>query len=509
MISCSNSNCDYSANLERAVSLPHKNSIDPDSATPTDWEDLSIRLFSRSKVEVEGKKESTETGFRTGEEMQDDTLTVVLSPRKRGLNHIKLFKSLEDLDLDSKENDSGSSSNSSRGPFQELPLAPTSQDSKSDHSKSSASWDWKERPEGPLVRFNRLRILADWECSALEESEIFEAVRVRLLHFSSSSSSTSEDQSSSRSPSEIEPQLWDFFPQQFQLNETPSSSASTSTSFSTTTSSSSTPVNFSDLRQVSPGDSCSSCRSGLLNSTKAIEIGHTFLLGTKYSEALGVGFTTNEEVDGISKSITKPFQMGCYGLGITRLLGSLAQKGEVEFDKAQKRSKKKELETQSSKTAEGGKQTKKKEIERKGLIWPKGLSPFTALIVPTFPLSIKKEEAILKLELLLNNGLMIPKAFSSSNNSSLVEKDEDEDDYDFSPVEMLKVSENDIALDDRPNLSFGQKLMDYELIGYEHLFVIGNHFEKEGEIEWRSWRRIKEGDEGEGVYEQRKVFIKI
>jgi hypothetical protein len=101
---------------------------------------------------------------------------------------------------------------------------------------------------------------------------------------------------------------------------------------------------------------------------------------------------------------------------------------------------------------------------------------------------------------------MILKAFSSSNNSSLIEKDEYEDD--FSPVELLKVSKNDIALDDRQNLSFGQKLMNDELVGYEHLFVIGNHFEKDGEIEWRSWRRIQEKDEEE-VYEQRKVFIKI
>jgi hypothetical protein len=86
---------------------------------------------------------------------------VVLSPKKRGLNDIKLIKSLEDLDLGSKENHSGSSSSSSRDPFQELPLAPTSQGSKSDSNASSASLDWKERPEGPLLRFGRLRILAD------------------------------------------------------------------------------------------------------------------------------------------------------------------------------------------------------------------------------------------------------------------------------------------------------------------------------------------------------------
>ena len=285
MISCSNSNCDYSANLERAVSLSHKNSIDPDSATPTDWEDLSVRLFSRGK-EVEQKRKSSEAGFRIGEELQDDTLTVVLSPKKRGLNDIKLFKSLEDLNLDSTENDFGSSSNSSRDPFQELPLAPISQDSKSDSNTLSASWDWNERPEGPLVRFNQLRVLADWECSALEESEIFEAVRRRLLHFSSFSPSTSEKQISNRSQPEIEPQLGNFLPQQSHLNETRSSSASTSTSLSTTTFSFSAPIRFSDLKKVLPGDGCFSCRSGLLNSTKAIEIGHTFLLGTKYPEAL-------------------------------------------------------------------------------------------------------------------------------------------------------------------------------------------------------------------------------
>lgn len=72
--------------------------------------------------------------------------------------------------------------------------------------------------------------------------KILEAVRMRLLHFSSFSPLTSERQISNRSQPEIEPQLGDFLPQQFHLNETRSSSASTSTSFSTTTSSFSAPI---------------------------------------------------------------------------------------------------------------------------------------------------------------------------------------------------------------------------------------------------------------------------
>ena len=49
-----------------------------------------------------------------------------------------------------------------------------------------------------------------------------------------------------------------------------------------------------------------------LKSCKGIEIGHVFKLGTKYSEALNAGVTDSEQT-------FRPFQMGCYGIGTTRV----------------------------------------------------------------------------------------------------------------------------------------------------------------------------------------------
>jgi len=448
-------------------------------AQPTDWEDLRVQLFSRGGKLVKERNEEQLNSFGKGAE-EDATLTVVLSPKGRELNEIKLFKSLNELSSDAT---------SSKEPFSELPSMPTS--NSVDVNESIASWDWKSSPEGPLIQFNKLRILADLECTSLEEVEIFESIKERLAKFCSASQETQKTAEGN------EPELWDFFPNQFELTEISSKSSSTST---ISVSSHSTPIKFTDLRQVSPGDSCASCATGLLKSTKAIEIAHTFLLGSKYSESLGVNFVSKEEdPENKGKLISKPFQMGCYGIGITRLLGCLAQKGSFEFDKAIELEEKRQAELGGDLKSDGKK--KKKEAQRKkGFIWPSGLNPFSALIIPTFPLSPAKEEGILRLELLLNNGLTIPKVLNSSSQALSEEGDL------VVPEELLKLPEDDVAIDDRPNLSFGQKLTDSELIGYGNVFVLGNHFDKEGEVEWRSWR--KKGGK-DGGFEMKKVFIKI
>lgn len=57
-------------------------------------------------------------------------------------------------------------------------------------------------------------------------------------------------------------------------------------------------------------ENCPKCHS-TLERVKGIEIGHVFLLGSKYSKTL-------------SAIIEKPIEMGCYGIGVTRLLGVLA-----------------------------------------------------------------------------------------------------------------------------------------------------------------------------------------
>ncbi|MDR3629296.1 MAG: proline--tRNA ligase [Desulfocapsaceae bacterium] len=69
-----------------------------------------------------------------------------------------------------------------------------------------------------------------------------------------------------------------------------------------------------DLRKVTPDDPCPCC-GGPLALTEGIEVGHIFKLGTKYSEAMQAVF---QDSDGGEK----PFVMGCYGIGITRVVAA-------------------------------------------------------------------------------------------------------------------------------------------------------------------------------------------
>lgn len=69
---------------------------------------------------------------------------------------------------------------------------------------------------------------------------------------------------------------------------------------------------YFDLRQVASGDRCANCE-GMLEVVKAIEIGHIFKLGYKYSESMGLRVLGED-----GKEIT-PI-MGSYGIGIERIL---------------------------------------------------------------------------------------------------------------------------------------------------------------------------------------------
>ncbi|KAL4209769.1 hypothetical protein CU097_013372 [Rhizopus azygosporus] len=95
------------------------------------------------------------------------------------------------------------------------------------------------------------------------------------------------------------------------------------------------------FRIAKEGDRCTSCDSEL-SSVKAIECGHTFYLGTKYSSALDCGYRkpNGEKVFA---------EMGCYGIGITRLLAAVA---EARYDK-------------------------------RGIVWPRSLAPYKVCIIPT------------------------------------------------------------------------------------------------------------------------------
>ena len=95
-----------------------------------------------------------------------------------------------------------------------------------------------------------------------------------------------------------------------------------------------------DIRNVRPGDP-SPDGKGNIEICRGIEVGHVFQLGTKYSEAMGATF-----LDENGKP--QPMVMGCYGIGITRILGAAI---EQNFDD-------------------------------RGIIWPESIAPFEVVLCP-------------------------------------------------------------------------------------------------------------------------------
>lgn len=96
-----------------------------------------------------------------------------------------------------------------------------------------------------------------------------------------------------------------------------------------------------DIAEIKAGDKCPKCKTGKIQEGKSIEVGNIFRLKTKYSEPFKL-----EYVDEAGKK--KPVMMGCYGIGPSRVMGSIV---EVYHDD-------------------------------KGIIWPESIAPFkTHLLV--------------------------------------------------------------------------------------------------------------------------------
>lgn len=82
-------------------------------------------------------------------------------------------------------------------------------------------------------------------------------------------------------------------------------------------------LKYADLIEVKSGDSCAKCGANL-TIKKGIEIGHIFKLGTRYSEPLEATFLD-------SNGKAKPFIMGCYGIGVSRIIPAiLEQKADAK-----------------------------------------------------------------------------------------------------------------------------------------------------------------------------------
>jgi prolyl-tRNA synthetase len=74
---------------------------------------------------------------------------------------------------------------------------------------------------------------------------------------------------------------------------------------------------IADLRSVADGDVCAECGAAL-RRFRGIEAGHIFILGTHYSQKMGATFLDREQKK-------KPLVMGCYGVGVSRLVAAAVE----------------------------------------------------------------------------------------------------------------------------------------------------------------------------------------
>ena len=97
---------------------------------------------------------------------------------------------------------------------------------------------------------------------------------------------------------------------------------------------------FADIRLADSGDPCPRCGK-LLSTTRGIEVGHIFKLGTKYSKAMNAAY-----LDEDGKSIE--MVMGCYGIGVGRTVAAAIEQSH----------------------------------DKDGIIFPAAIAPFTVIVVP-------------------------------------------------------------------------------------------------------------------------------
>ncbi|KAI9644451.1 hypothetical protein NHQ30_006472 [Ciborinia camelliae] len=172
-----------------------------------------------------------------------------------------------------------------------------------------------------------------------------------------------------------------------------------------------------NLRRIMEGDVCPKCQEPTLKVEKAIELGHTFHLGTRYSKPMEATVTVpfglvenkpndqgNTPQSGENGQVQVPMEMGCHGIGVTRMIGAVAETLADE----------------------------------KGLNWPRVMAPFEIVVVPGKGLN--------------EDALQI--------------------------FDTLSASSMDPVVDDR-EVSIAWKLRDADLIGYPVIVLLGRKW-KEG-----------------------------
>ena len=105
---------------------------------------------------------------------------------------------------------------------------------------------------------------------------------------------------------------------------------------------------FGDLRRILVGDPCPRCDQGKYQIKRGIEVGHIFILGTKYSEAMKAVYLDSNGKENL-------MTMGCYGIGVGRTAASSVEQN----------------------------------YDEKGIVWPPSLAPFQVIIIP---INFKKDD---------------------------------------------------------------------------------------------------------------------
>lgn len=182
-----------------------------------------------------------------------------------------------------------------------------------------------------------------------------------------------------------------------------------------------------DLVRIETGDSCPNCDGGTLKVESAIELGHTFHLGSRYSKPLDVTIDadslqkdSHQKASSIpNQSVTPsarvPVQMGCHGIGVSRLIAAVADYL----------------------------------ADHKGLNWPRIIAPFEAIIIPT---KGTESEAAAVYDLLTTS------------------------------TGHLSQGPVDAIVDDRKR-DFGWKIKDADLIGYPIIVILGRGWKSDRECE--------------------------
>lgn len=158
-----------------------------------------------------------------------------------------------------------------------------------------------------------------------------------------------------------------------------------------------------NVETISPDRTdCPQCKSGTLVESKGIEVGHTFYLGKKYSNVFNAAFSNTQNKPSIS-------EMGCYGLGVTRILAAAIEVMSTE----------------------------------EHICWPGLLAPYQVCVLP-------------------------PKKGSKVDTSTGTAEE-----LVHTLGETLPHLRGEVVLDDRTQMTVGKRLKDASVLGYPFVIVVG------------------------------------